>query len=115
MLRRYLWMLVLCGALLGVPVWVQDANVRITWPPPVYHLTGVVDVRGTVNPTNLQSYYLEVSPLGADLWLPVSLPSLTPVTDGVIAQFDTRVVADGLINCAYMSHPARFSTTVCRR
>jgi hypothetical protein len=81
------------------PAAAQDnPNVNITWPPPVYDLAGTVAVRGTVNPPDLQSYFFEVAPVGEaqPFWTPVSLPSIQPVTDGVLAQVQTTVVDDGI-------------------
>lgn len=95
-------LLVLCGALLtgSAAATAQDDTVRIDWPPSVYHLTGTVEITGTVNPPGLRSYFLEVAaiePQGAEpFWLPVSLPSSAPVTSGVIAAWDTTLLDDGL-------------------
>ncbi len=78
----------------------QSETVVITFPPPVYHLSGVVDVRGTVNPPDLISYFLEAAEYDGDAaeasWLPVTLPATAPVTDGIIAQWDTTRLTDGL-------------------
>lgn len=81
-----------------IPVLGQDAGVSIAWPPPVYVLKGAVDVRGTVNPADLQAYFLEVGVYGVaePTWTPVSLPTTTPVIDGVIAQWLTTLVPDGV-------------------
>src|SRR5262245_20049569 len=76
----------------------QDETVRITSPLSVYDVAGAIDVRGTVNPPDLQNYFLEVSEYGAEtpLWIPVSLPSTQPVVDGVLAQWVTTLVPDGI-------------------
>jgi hypothetical protein len=75
----------------------------IMWPPPVTEVWGVGDVLGTVNIPNLLYYFLEYKPLNDDLsepenapWLPATLAIREPVTDGVLATIDTRIVADGL-------------------
>jgi hypothetical protein len=85
--------------LVTAPVMGQIEDVKIDFPPPVYDLAGTVSVAGTVNPfAGLNLYYLEMGayPEAGDLWTPVSLPSRTPVTNGVIATIDTRVVPDGV-------------------
>jgi hypothetical protein len=85
-----------------LPAAAQDEAVRLDWPPPVYHLSGAVAVAGTVNPPNLQSYYLEAAafdpqnPDAAPFWIPASLPTNTPVTGGVLATWDTTLYPDGL-------------------
>jgi hypothetical protein len=76
----------------------QDDAVHITWPPPVYDVAGTIQVTGTVNPADLQSHFLEVAEYGVDpaLWIPVSLPSVQPVADGVLADWVTTLVPDGV-------------------
>jgi hypothetical protein len=90
--------LLLIAMLLTASVAAQDETVRITFPEAVYDVAGVVDVRGTVNPPDLQNYFLEVSEYGAEtpLWIPVSLPSTQPVVDGVLARWVTTLVPDGI-------------------
>lgn len=84
------------------PAVAQDEAVRIDWPPPVYDLAGVVSVTGSANPPDLLNYYLEAAEYNpADesaelLWLPASLPTSTPVENGVLAQWDTTLFPDGL-------------------
>ena len=58
-------------------------------------------VTGTVNPEGLQSYFLEVAIYTTDendtpFWLPVSLPSIQPVVDGTLGEWDTTTFEDGL-------------------
>ena len=61
-------------------------------------VAGMVDVRGTVNPPDLQAYFLEVGAVGEAVsqWTPVTLPKTTPVIDGVIDQWLTSLVPDGV-------------------
>ncbi len=96
MRKALFWILVAFLAVL--PAAAQDANVKITWPPSVYAVKGAVQVQGTVNPPDLQTYYLEVAAYGVDQpnWTPVSLPSNKPVTNGVIGQWTTNLVPDGV-------------------
>lgn len=84
--------------LLTLPALAQDSGLAISWPPPVYDVRGAIDVRGTVNPPDLQFYFLEVGVYGeaTPAWLPVTLPKTTPVTDGVIDQWLTTLVPDGI-------------------
>jgi hypothetical protein len=81
----------------------QSGDVALTFPPSVYHLAGTVTIYGTVNPPDLQAYFLEVTdyaaytanPDGA-LWTPITLAARTPVTDGALATWDTNTFIDGL-------------------
>ena len=91
---------IVLAALTALPAAAQDGSVIITWPPPVYDVAGTVSVEGTVNPPGLRSYFLEVADYevnpAAALWIPVSLASRSPVTDGVVAQWITTMVPDGV-------------------
>jgi hypothetical protein len=88
--------------LLVLPVVAQEDAARIDFPPPVYDLSGTVEVTGTANPPDLVNYFLEAAPYNPTnpdaeaRWRPVSLPSTTPVTDDVLAEWDTTRLADGL-------------------
>jgi hypothetical protein len=99
-MRRLLLLMLLLA--LAVPVFAQsDPNVEITFPLPVYDLAGQVTVRGTVNPADLQTYFLEAAAYDPDnsaepLWIPVSLPATVPVVNGVIAQWSTSLLPDGV-------------------
>lgn len=81
-----------------------DPNANITWPPPVYLLSGSFDIRGSANLANMQLYFIEVrqlnddgTPLDEEIdWLPVTLPSRAPVLDDVLGTWDTSVEPDGL-------------------
>lgn len=94
------WFLTVFAALLVTgAAFAQDGAVRIDWPPPVYHLSGTVSVAGTVNPAGLRSYFLEAAayePGSEAFWLPVTPPSGTPVSGGVLAAWDTTLLDDGL-------------------
>lgn len=76
----------------------QDEAIRIDWPPPVYAVAGTVNIIGTVNPPNLQSYFLEAADTQAQppVWVPISLPATTPVVDGVLARWMTDLLPDGV-------------------
>jgi hypothetical protein len=68
----------------------------------------------------LQAYFLEVADYDAyqrdpdaALWTPVTLPIRTPVTDGVLAEWDTLTVIDGVymlrLRAALRGGGARFA------
>lgn len=99
-MRKQLLILLLI-LLITVPSMAQEESISLDWPPPVYHVSGATVIGGTVNPPDLQSYFLEASafdpqnPDAEPFWIPVSLPSSAPVTDGVLATWDTTVFTDG--------------------
>ncbi|MDX1992481.1 MAG: hypothetical protein SF029_08830 [bacterium] len=98
--RRHLALILVTLFFFTLVLNAQQTSIRIDFPLPVYHVSGVVDVYGTVNPPDLQTYFLEAAAYtdNADEgeWLPVTLPSRTPVDNGVIAQWDTTRLPDGL-------------------
>ncbi len=91
-------MLMFAVLLLAVtPIFAQTDTVRVDFPPPVYDLAGTVRVVGTVNPQNLNSYFIEMGVYpDPTTWIPVSLPSRAPVTDGTLATIDTLLLPDGV-------------------
>ena len=99
-----LFVVVLC--LLALPVAAQEAEeptAEISWPPPVYVLRGEVSLLGSVNLPGMTGFFIEYRALDDDLsapdtraWLPVTLPSATPVVNGVLGAWDTGAVPDGL-------------------
>lgn len=105
MTRIFVRLLLILLALAAFSTTAQEAatpadGIIIDFPPSVYHVSGTVDVYGTVNPPGLRSYFLEVveyDPAGGETaWLPVSLPASTPVISTVIARWDTALLPDGL-------------------
>lgn len=97
MLRKLLFLTVLL-AILVAPVFAQDDGISIDYPPAVYDIAGTFSVVGTVNPAaGLNSYFFEMGSYpDAVSWTPVSLPSRTPVTDGVLASINTTILPDGI-------------------
>lgn len=81
----------------ALPALAQDDSVHITAPAAASDVFGAVAVTGTVNPGDLQSYFLEVSTYGATepRWIPVTLLAATPVVDGLLAEWQTGLLADG--------------------
>ena len=101
MFKQRLWTMTLL-LLVVIPVMAQNEAIRIDFPPPIYDVAGVVSVTGTVNPPDLQSYFLEQATFDLDnpddepQWIPASLPSSAPVVDDVLATWDTTLFADGV-------------------
>src|SRR5215471_1106826 len=106
-MKRLLVLLVLFVILvLPLPGFAQgnpvNPNANISWPPPVYVLRGQFQIHGTANVPNMTQYFLEVHQLNDDLSphgdvrVPVTLPSHTPVADGVLGIWDTTTIADGV-------------------
>lgn len=99
MKKRNLFFGVLFLLMIALPLSAQDTGISIDWPPPVYDLTGKVNVTGTVNPPDLVNYFLETAEFDESVepfWIPVSLPSNTPVVNGALGVWDTTLYADGL-------------------
>ncbi len=96
-----------------------NPNVVISFPPPVYVVRGVVEVRGTVNLPNIANYFLEVRPLGDDLqplsetdpFLPASLPQTGVRIDDVLLEWDTTVLPDGLYQIRLRANVSRQGPT----
>ncbi len=80
------------------PAFAQDETVAITWPPPVYDISGTITVYGSANPPDFAAYYLEVAEYEVEnpLWIPISLPARTAVVNGALANWDTSATPDGL-------------------
>ena len=99
-MRKLFWLMF--SLLLLIPAAAQDEPVAIDFPPPVYDVSGVVQVTGRANPPDLRNYFLEAAPFDpadpdrAVRWLPASLPSAAPVADGPLALWDTTLLPDGL-------------------
>jgi hypothetical protein len=85
---------------------VVDPNANISWPPPVYVMSGNFTIRGSANLPNMTNYFIEFRPLPltdaqiaqADEgeWIPVSLPSSAAVQDDVLGVWDTTLAPDGV-------------------
>jgi hypothetical protein len=99
-MRRFILLFALLCALAVMPLSAQDTNVTIASPLATTTVSGTVEVTGTISLSNILNYYLEVSPFALDpaagTWTPVTLPSNAPVTDGVIAQWNTTIIPDGV-------------------
>ncbi len=84
----------------GASISAQEGVAVITSPLPVSELSGVVTITGTVKPSNLGFYFLEVAELGREgadvLWIPITLPQTIPVEEGALASWDTTRFPNGL-------------------
>lgn len=85
------------------PTPVPDPSASIAWPPPVYVLRGSFTVYGSINLSNMSSWFLEFRPYTTDPavrpdegWLPVTLPSRTPIQNSILGVWDTRLAEDGI-------------------
>ncbi len=98
--KFFLLLVILAGALSVLPVVAQSESpdVVITEPAAMATVSGTVNVVGTVNPPDLQFYYLEIAPFLADpataVWSPVTLPASAPVSGGTIGQWNTTLTPD---------------------
>ncbi len=104
---KYLVFLLLVCVMLPLSAQAQDftvdPNANISWPPPVYVLSGAFELRGTANLPNQISYFLEYRQLNDDLtaretvpWTPATLPNAAKVVDAVLGTWNTAVAPDGL-------------------
>lgn len=76
----------------------QEATnqVEITYPQGGNAVQGLVQIIGTVNPVDFQSYRLEFSPQNSpsSSWFPIHQQS-SPVVNDVLGEWDTSVLTDG--------------------
>jgi hypothetical protein len=71
----------------------------ITAPATGAQVSGAVAIEGSADGEGFVTYLVEYAPgaqPGEGDWQPVSLPVLQPVTDGLLANWDTTQVAPGL-------------------
>ncbi|MEO1165846.1 MAG: CARDB domain-containing protein [Chloroflexota bacterium] len=128
-MKRRLWILSAILALLiaGLTAQAQDitpieppaddAELAITFPPPVWTLRGAVSIRGTVDVVNLSSYVVEyrqidllaedetevedddddaTSEPATEMWFEATLPGNAVVVNDVLGTWNTTSVDDGL-------------------
>ena len=80
-----------------------DADIAITFPPPVWILTDSADILGTADVLNMTNYIIEYRELvlheaGAaidqaePLWFPATLPGSQAVHNGVIGTWNTLAI-----------------------
>jgi hypothetical protein len=96
------------------PLDTPETGASILFPPPVYTLSGEFPIIGTADVPNMANYFIEFRPIqlpstvtsvpGAPtatpttppVFFPAVLPASTPVTDGLLGEWDTTLVPDGL-------------------
>jgi hypothetical protein len=103
----------LMALLFALPIYAQtsptpdnpDAN--ISWPPPVYTVSGEFTVRGSANLPNQSNYFIEYQPIAEffpgevidpAVWLPATAPSASAVQEGILGVWDTTLAEDGVYN-----------------
>ena len=107
MLVRRLIALLFALLVTAVPAFAQqppDPNVNVVYPISVDVVSGKVNLVGTANPPGMTVYFLESRPLIDALtsvdasapWQPVTLPTSTPVVNGLLGTWDTTLLPDGL-------------------
>lgn len=98
----------------------SNPNVVISFPPAVYVVRGMVEVRGTVNLPNLSNYFLEVRPIDPttlrpatedEPFAPASLPQTGVKIDDVLLVWDTTVLEDGLYEIRLRANVSRQGAT----
>jgi len=90
-------------AIQPAPNAVIDPNANISWPPPVYVLSGEIELLGSANLTDMVGYFIEFRPLpvdenaeAIDPWYPATLFYEHPVVNSVLGTWNTAAAADGL-------------------
>jgi uncharacterized protein YgiM (DUF1202 family) len=75
---------------------------NITYPPPIYVLSGQFPIIGSANLPNMLNYFIEFRPISEDVtqistasWAPATVPSRRAVQDDVLGVWDTTTVEDG--------------------
>lgn len=110
--RTILLLITLLSALLlALPIHAQvlpnppNPNANISWPPPVYTISGDFTIRGSANLPNQSNYFIEyqaVPEFNPDLevnpleWLPATAPNASAVQDGILGVWDTTLADDGV-------------------
>lgn len=83
----------------------DDADIAITFPPPVWVLSDSVEILGTADELNMSNYLIEYHEIRFDMdeedieveqWFPASLPGSQAVRNGVLGVWNTTTVRDGL-------------------
>lgn len=112
----------------------EDPSVEISFPPPVYVMRGTMQIRGSANALGMANYFLQVRPLqlideDSDVtpipdedrpWFPLTLPANQPVAAGVLGEWNTLTVSDGLyqlrliVNINGQTEPRTFTVSPLR-
>ncbi len=74
----------------------------ITFPPPIYVLSGQFQIIGSANLPDMSNYFIEFRPIPEEVtipstasWAPATIPSRRAVQDDVLGVWDTSTVDDG--------------------
>ena len=85
-----------------------NPDAHISFPPPVYVVRDIVDIRGTLTLTTMRNYLVEFRPLDLDMgasddsmalsnqWFPATSPGFAPVVDDILGSWNTVTLRDGL-------------------
>jgi len=85
-----------------------NPQAHISFPPPVYVISGSVDIYGTVTLDNMLNFYLEYReldlgpPMSDDegredtAWYPATVPRLSPVDDDLLGTWNTIILRDAI-------------------
>lgn len=122
-IRRLLLLVlvVMCAVLASVPAFAQsdvtagstpNPAASITWPPPVYVVSGEFEIRGTADVPGMSNYFIQLRSIDdvfgleteesvepsetEEGFFPVILPSSSAVIDDVLGVWDTTIWPDGL-------------------
>ncbi|GEM_PF-292004 len=75
---------------------------NISYPPPIYVLSGNFEIRGSANLPNMSNYFIEFRPINEDItqvsttsWAPATVPSRRAIQEDVLGVWDTTTVDDG--------------------
>lgn len=83
----------------------DDADIAITFPPPVWVLSDAVDITGTADLLDMSNYLIEYHEIRFDaeddeeteeLWFPATLPGSQAVRNDILGTWNTNTVRDGI-------------------
>jgi len=139
MVRRRYWLLIALLVLIGVFVSTaqdinpvipppEDADIAISFPPPVFVVNGMVDIRGSADVIDMENYFVEYRPLvfenpvtlatplpDADRpWFPATLPGNQAVRNGMLGTWNTTTARDGLYEIRLIVNVTNRTPTIFR-
>lgn len=83
----------------------SDADIAITYPPPVWVVSDSIEILGTADVLNLSNYFVEYHEIRFDmdeddgaieLWFPATLPRSSATRNEVLGTWNTTTVRDGI-------------------
>lgn len=112
MLKRFLALLLLLTGVLVIQAQntieplsspPEDADIAISFPPSVYVISGLTEIRGTADLVDLEKYFVEYRQLVEEIdvaterpWFPATLPRNEATRNGELGVWNTTTVRDGL-------------------